>query len=442
MVQKKSWQIKVNIFWFRRDLRLEDNTGLNMAISSGLPVIAIFIFDINITDDLSPDDPRIGFIYGRLSIIDRELRAAGSSLGVFTGEPVKVIQALSARLEINSVYANKDYEPYARQRDNDVESVLKKLNINFFRYKDQVIFEESEIRKSDNQPYSVFTPYKNRWIQKINYGLPLKTGTKPDFNGLLLRHDFSFPSLDKIGFKSPGIAVRPFDVTVIHEYDKYRDFPSADRTTYLSPHLRFGTVSIRQIVNQAFRENPVFLGELIWREFFMQILYHFPDVVSENFKKSYNNIQWRNNEKEFIRWCDGQTGYPMVDAGMRQLNETGYMHGRVRMITAGFLVRHLLIDWRWGEAYFARKLLDYELSSNNGNWQWVAGTGCDAVPYFRIFNPETQRKKFDPHYLYVKKWVTDFGKHGYPEKIVDHQFAHQRAISAYKEATSIRFKNP
>ena len=433
--------MKVNIFWFRRDLRTEDNTGLNKALSSGLPVISIFIFDKNITDDLSHDDPRIGFIYERLLIIDRELREAGSSLGVFTGEPVKVFEDFSAQFDINAVYANKDYEPYARQRDNYVDLLLKKTNIIFYLYKDQVIFEENELLNADNKPYIVFTPYRNRWIQKIKEVSALRTSLKPVFNGRFLKHSYSFPSISDLGFKSSGIVVRPFDLSVIAEYDKYRDFPPADRTTYLSPHLRFGTVSIRRIVKKALEENLVFLGELIWREFFMQILYHFPEVVTGNFKTAYNGIHWRNNEREFLRWCDGETGYPLVDAGMRQLNRTGYMHGRVRMITAGFLVKHLLIDWRWGEAYFARKLLDYEMSSNNGNWQWVAGTGCDAAPYFRIFNPETQRQKFDPQYLYVKKWVEDFENTGYPEKIVDHRFAHQRAISVYKEATKVRYRN-
>jgi len=249
------------------------------------------------------------------------------------------------------------------------------------------------------------------------------------------------PSLQDIGFRKSRIKVRPYDFTVIKEYEKYRNLPSADRTSYLSPHLRFGTVSIRHIARIASEENPVFLNELVWREFFMQILFHFPHVVTDNFRPAYDFINWRNDEKEFERWCSGETGYPMVDAGMRQLNETGFMHNRVRMITAGFLCKHLLVDWRRGEAYFAQKLLDYELSSNNGNWQWAAGTGCDAAPYFRIFNPETQQKKFDPHMEYIRKWIPEFNKPSYPKKIVDHDFARLRAIETYKAGLKRKYRN-
>jgi len=423
----------INIFWFRRDLRLEDNNGLNNALSSGLPVMLIFIFDANIIDELRPDDPRVNFIYDTLASVNKKLQPSGSSINILKGDPFKIWERLIASYEINTVYANKDYEPYAAERDNKIGSLLRKHRIGFMRFKDQVIFEENEILKSDNKPYTVFTPYKNRWLHMFRENLQLITAGKATDRSSFYPSDFKFPPIEELGFRKSSIKVKPYDLSVIPEYHKYRDIPASDRTSYLSPHLRFGTVSIRKLAKTAFYENLTFLNELIWREFFMQILYHYPHVVTDNFKPVYDNIQWRNDEKEFERWCRGETGYSIVDAGMHQLDRTGYMHNRVRMITAGFLCKHLLIDWRWGEAYFAEKLLDYELSSNNGNWQWAAGTGCDAAPYFRIFNPGTQQKKFDPEMEYIRKWVEDLDKTGYPTEIVDHDFARQRAIETYKE---------
>lgn len=426
--------MKINIFWFRRDLRLEDNTGLNSALASGLPVLPVFIFDTNITGELPKGDSRISFIYERLKDINSEIQKSGGSILIKKGDPLKIWKELLAQFEINEVYLNKDYEPYAIERDNAVEALLKKKNILLQRFKDHVIFEEKEIIKSDGTPYTVFTPYKNKWIPKsagadLSYLPSLKNNNYCN-NFFSVRYEF--PGLDNLGFTPGSLKVRPFDLTVIKEYEKYRDLPYEDRTSYLSPHLRFGTISIRKIVRQAAKESVVFLNELIWREFFLQILNNYPDVVTENFKRKYDNIQWRNNEGEFERWCNGETGYPIVDAGMRQLNETGYMHNRVRMITAGFLCKHLLIDWRWGEAYFAGKLLDYELSSNNGNWQWAAGTGCDAAPYFRIFNPHSQQIRFDPEEKYIHRWVKDFDKPSYPKPMTEHDFARNRAISVYK----------
>ena len=424
--------MKINIFWFRRDLRLEDNTALNKALTSGLPVLPVFIFDTEITDDLPANDPRISFIYDNLLPINDSLKKNGSSLLILKGSPEKKWKELVSKFDINAVFINKDYEPYANERDNKVEVLLGKNRIGFYRFKDHVIFEETEIVKSDGKPYTIFTPYKNRWLQKFKEnGMPFQ-GDNRLLPGIFLNCLFPLPSLESFGFTDSLIKVRPFDLSVIPGYQKYRDIPGADMTSYLSPHLRFGTVSIREIVKRAYEESNTFLNELIWREFFMQILFHFPYVDTGNFKGLYDYVTWRNDEKEFERWCKGETGYPIVDAGMRQLNLTGYMHNRVRMITAGFLCKHLLTDWRWGEAYFAQKLLDYELSSNNGNWQWAAGTGCDAAPYFRIFNPETQRKRFDPENVYIRKWVEDFGKPQYPDKIVDHDFARQRAITIYK----------
>ena len=424
--------MKVNIFWFRRDLRIEDNRALGEALNSGLPVLPVFIFDTNITDDLPSDDPRISFIYETLSSLNSELNKKSSSVCIMKGDPEEEWKELIVSYDINAVYFNKDYEPYALCRDNSVETLLIKLGIPVFKFKDQVIFEEGEILKPDNKPYTIFTPYKNKWLKEFHDPASMKGSYKENYRDNFFKIILPFPSLEEIGFKKSSIKVREYDLSVIPDYGKYRDLPAEDRTSYLSSHLRFGTVSIRSVIRMAARENPVFLSELIWREFFMQILYHFPYVVTGNFRHMYDDIPWRNNDREFEKWCRGETGYPIVDAGMRQLNETGYMHNRVRMITAGFLCKHLLVDWRWGEAYFAEKLLDYELSSNNGNWQWAAGTGCDAAPYFRVFNPDAQQKKFDPKKEYIRRWVPEFDKTGYAEKIVDHNFARQRAIDTYK----------
>jgi deoxyribodipyrimidine photo-lyase len=424
----------ISIFWFRRDLRLDDNSGLTAALGSGNPVLPIFIFDTNIIDELPADDPRIGFIHKSLSSINDELKKSGSSLLVMKGDPVTVWKELIKVYDVDSVFINKDYEPYAINRDNAIEKILKSKNIPLFRFKDQVIFEEGEVLKPDKEPYIVFTPFRNRWLQKFRETFHGQSLNNYKIAGNFYKVSLHFTSIKEIGLKKSNVKVRDFDLSVIPEYEKHRDRPDEDRTSYLSPHLRFGTISIRKLVSIAFRENAAFLNELIWREFFMQILYNFPHVVTGNFRPAYNDIQWLNSEKDFDRWCNGETGYPIVDAGIRQLNESGYMHNRVRMITAGFLCKHLLIDWRWGEAYFAGKLLDYELSSNNGNWQWAAGTGCDAAPYFRIFNPETQQKKFDPRKEYIKRWVKDYGKPGYPSKIVEHDLARRRAIDAYKNS--------
>jgi deoxyribodipyrimidine photo-lyase len=432
--------MKINVFWFRRDLRLEDNTGLNKALDSGLPVLPIFIFDDEIIGELPADDARISFIYGRLSRIDKELQKKGSSLYVLKGKPVDVFKKLIVSFDVNSVFINKDYEPYAIMRDKAVSGLVTKKQISMLSFKDQVIFEENDVLKPDKKPYTIFTPYSKKWLSEFRE-LPLwNNKQRHPGSENFYKASFRFPSLEETGFKKSTVMVRPYDITIIREYDKFRDLPAEDATTHLSPHLRFGTVSIRSLVEIAMKENALFLRELIWREFFMQILFHFPNVVTENFRPVYDDIQWRNNENEFEKWCRGETGYPIVDAGMRQLNETGFMHNRVRMITAGFLCKDLLIDWRWGEAYFAEKLLDYELSSNNGNWQWAAGTGCDAASYFRVFNPEFQQKKFDPKKEYIRRWVKDFEKSGYPEKMVDHNFAYHRVIDAYKNGFKMNLK--
>jgi deoxyribodipyrimidine photo-lyase len=423
----------VNVFWFRRDLRIDDNIGLNAALQSGYPVLPLFIFDTNITEELHADDARVTFIYQVLCSLNESLGEKGSSILVAKGEPAEVWHELLEVFQINAVFINKDYEPYAIQRDSNIEEILKRRNVQLNRFKDQVIFEERDIVKENNEPYTVFTPYKNRWLKLFELLQNNSGGVKGNSvkrNFLCCR--YHFPSIEEIGFRKSNIGVRPYDLTTLELYDRYRDIPSEDKTSYLSPHLRFGTVSIRTIIAIARQKNQVFLGELIWREFFMQILYNYPHVVTGSFKPKYDNIEWRNDKGEFERWCCGETGYPLVDAGMRQLNETGYMHNRVRMVTASFLVKHLLIDWRWGEAYFAGKLLDYELSSNNGNWQWAAGTGCDAAPYFRVFNPEIQLRKFDNKLEYVKRWVSDLTTSHYPLPMVEHSFARDRAIKAYR----------
>jgi len=422
----------INIFWFRRDLRLDNNTALIEALKCGIPVLPVFIFDDNIFEEFPRDDARVSFIHETLTSIHKELKHRGSSLNIIKGDPQIIWQELITSFDINSVFINKDYEPYALQRDSIIENLLLKNNISFKKYKDQVIFEEKEILKSDNTPYTVFTPYKNKWLQKLSENLPLKDTDPPGLGKNFYKCNFEFPSIEEIGFQRSTLKVRPYNLYAISEYEKYRDLPYADKTSYLSPHLRFGTISIRSLVTLALKTNQIFLSELSWRELVMQILFNYPKVVTENFRSKYDGINWINREDEFERWCSGKTGYPLVDAGMRQLNATGYMHNRVRMVTAGFLCKHLLIDWRWGEAYFAEKLLDYELSSNNGNWQWAAGTGCDAAPYFRIFSPDSQQKRFDPKKEYIRKWVPEFEKPSYPKPIVDHDFARKRAIEIYK----------
>ena len=420
-----------NIFWFRRDLRLKDNVGLFHALSQKDKLIPLFIFDKNIIDHLPKDDSRISFIYNQLRKINDELQSYGSSLLVLKGDPKSVFEKLISKYNINTVFSNEDYEPYALDRDRKVTEYLKHQNIFHKQYKDQVVFSPLEILKDDGNPYTVYTPYKNKWLSRFREN-PISI--HDEMNAMNFHnHSFDFPTIEKLGFEFSKIQVRDYTLKILDSYKENRDIPYNDQTSYLSVHLRFGTVSVREIINQL-KGNEVFLSELIWREFFMQILYNFPHVVNNSFKSKYDKIEWRNNKEEFKKWCEGKTGYPIVDAGMRQLNQTGYMHNRVRMIVAGFLCKHLLIDWRWGEKYFAKKLLDYELSSNNGNWQWAAGTGCDAAPYFRIFNPFTQQKKFDKEFRYVKRWIDDFNEDDYLEYIVDHKEARERALICYKSA--------
>ncbi|MCA0932777.1 DNA photolyase family protein [Lutimonas saemankumensis] len=419
--------MKTAVFWFRRDLRIDDNIGFFSALEENEQVLPVFIFDELITRELETDDPRITFIYDSLRNINQEFSQYGSSLKILKGDPLGAWKELLREYDISTLYYNKDYEPYARERDQEIELLLKQASVECRSFKDQVIFEEDEVVKGDMKPYQVFTPYKNKWLSLYQKGGPFKKANLER----LIRQKIPFPEIEELQFKRSGIVVQPFDLSKAKKYEEDRDYPFKDGGTRLGPHLRFGTISIRRLVEKIEKKSDVLLSELIWREFFMQILYHYPKVVHENFKSRYNGIIWRNNQEDFEKWCNGMTGYPMVDAGMRELNTTGYMHNRTRMITAGFLCKHLLIDWRWGEAYFASKLLDYELSSNNGNWQWAAGTGCDAAPYFRIFNPSSQLKKFDNDLLYVRKWIPEYETFDYPSPMVEHKMARERALKVY-----------
>lgn len=420
-----------NYVWLRRDLRIEDNTALHNALEHYNNVLIIFIFDESILEELPEDDARVNFIYDRLEEINRQLNKYNSSLICYKGKPKNIWKGILNEQKINGLHFNRDYEPYATERDEEIINLFEKYKINTHTYKDQVIFEKDEVLKNDGLPYTVYTPYKNKWLYQFKT-IVSKPLTDTKFNHLN-NEIYSLPTKKELGIKQSSIKVKPFSLDQLDNYSKTRDFPSTDGTSYLSPHLRFGTISPRQVISMLKDEDDIFLSELIWREFFMQILAHFPRVQSNNFKTKYDSVIWRNDKGDFDKWCRGKTGYPIVDAGMRQLNETGYMHNRVRMITAGFLCKHLLIDWKWGEAYFAMKLLDYDLSANNGNWQWSAGTGCDSAPYFRIFNPTEQIKKFDKGLKYIRTWVKDFDDLTYPQPMVEHKFARERCLKVYKE---------
>ena len=433
---------KISIFWFRRDLRLDDNVGFLEALKGDYPVLPIFIFDEEILSKLPEDDARVTFIHDTLQTMRNELQKKhNSSLAMYYGKPMDILKNLTKEYVVMSLYTNRDYEPYAKERDEKVSEFLNENTIEFKTFKDQVIFEKSEIVKGDGDPYVVYTPYKNKWQEQFDVDQDLKIHyTSQYLSNLISNSRLPNLSLNDIGFKKSDIEIPDYDVTptLIDNYEDTRNFPAKENgTSHLGPHLRFGTVSVRKMMKKAIAENnKVFWSELIWREFFMTILYHFPHTVDNAFRAKYDRIEWRNNEAEFEKWKKGETGYLLVDAGMRQLNATGYMHNRVRMLVASFLCKHLLIDWRWGETYFAEKLLDYEMSSNVGNWQWAAGSGVDAAPYFRIFNPMTQVDKFDKDKKYIKTWISEYGTDDYPEKMVDHKMARERCLETYKDAVS------
>ena len=427
---------KISIFWFRRDLRLKDNHGLYQALESEKKVLPIFIFDEDILDLLeNKSDKRVDFIVQTLQTLNSFLKSKNKGIKIFKGKPLEIYKKLTENYEIEAVYSNEDYEPYAIKRDQEIADFLASKNIAFHSFKDQVIFHKDEIVKADKKPYTVYTPYSKLWLnefQKVDLqGFP----SEKKLDNLL---DIPFEELkiEDIGFQKTNLAfeIPEADLHIIKTYEETRNFPAVKGTTQLGVHLRFGTISVRKLAKIAKENNLTFLKELIWREFFMQILYHFPKVVNHSFKSKYDAIPWENNPEFLEKWKAGKTGFPIVDAGMRELNATGFMHNRVRMITASFLIKHLLTDWRIGEAYFAEKLMDYDLSANNGNWQWCASSGCDAAPYFRIFNPDEQQKKFDPDFKYIKKWIPEFGTKYYPKPIVEHKKAREKVLKVYKEA--------
>ena len=427
-------QNEITIFWFRRDLRLTDNHGLYRALDISKNVLPIFIFDIEILSQLeNKEDKRVDFIFQTLLTINQYLEKKGKSIKIFHGKPLEIFKKLANDYLIENVFCNEDYEPSGIKRDGEIESFLTQKNIVFKQFKDQVHFHKDEILKSDGNPYSIYTPYSKQWLLKYR---EQKVENYPSEKHLqnLINVEKQNVTLEQIGFKKTNYEFESpkLEASILKTYHETRDFPTT-KTSEMSVHLRFGTISVRKLTFEAEKLNETYLKELIWREFFMQILYHFPKVINESFKRKYDNISWLYDEKNLKNWQEGKTGYPIVDAGMRQLNESGFMHNRVRMVCASFFTKHLLMDWRIGEAYFAEKLLDYDLSANNGNWQWSAGTGCDSAPYFRVFNPEEQQKKFDPDFKYIKKWVKEFGKKDYPKPIVEHKFARLRALETYKK---------
>lgn len=436
-----------NVFWFRRDLRLSDNAGLYHALKNGVSVRPVFIFDTEILDKLDDkSDARVTFIYDTINELKTELEGVGSSLDVYYGDPVDVFKGIATDSGLSTVYTNRDYERYAISRDNKVASILASSGKQFLSFKDQIIFEKGEILKSDGTPYVVFTPYKRKWLERLESrrekegsGLSYYFKSYPNekyFQNLLSFEGRKVVTLPEMGFEKSDMDFPSQTVTqsIIKKYDEQRNYPAIEGTSKLGVHFRFGTISIREKARKAQSLNDTYLSELVWRDFYSMILQHFPRVEDQSFREKYEAIEWRNNEKEFEAWCNGQTGYPIVDAGMRELNNTGHMHNRVRMVVASFLTKHLLIDWRWGERYFAEKLLDFDLASNSGGWQWAAGCGTDAAPYFRIFNPYTQADKFDKKRQYIKKWVPEEGSDSYVGPIVDHKEARERCLTTYKRA--------
>lgn len=453
----KASETPVTIHWFRRDLRLEDQRGFSEALK-GFPgaaaetrILPLFIFDASILNRLEDkDDARVSFIHQTLEEMKAKLAESQSDVLCLYGDSMDVwrklvahdpttLGPLAGKIRINAVTVSEDYEPSAIRRDATVKKLVEAAGIRFQSVKDQVVFSQNEVTKDDGKPYTVFTPYSRKWKAKLEATPKDQSPLAPQKCGIhfskLLPFKSAIPSLESMGFTKntsldfPSLRV---ETSILTKYAELRNTPALRGTSRLGLHLRFGTVSPRRLVQRAIElKAETWLNELIWREFFMQILWHFPHVVEGGFRPEYDRIAWRNNEKEFELWCRGETGYPIVDAGMRELNATGFMHNRVRMIAASFLIKHLLVDWRWGEAYFARKLLDFDLSANNGNWQWVAGSGCDAAPYFRVFNPELQAKKFDPKSIYIKEWVPGFGTALASPPIVDHAEARARVLRAY-----------
>lgn len=428
---------EISVCWFRRDLRLEDHAALYHALKGRYPVVPLFIFDQNILSRLSnKQDARLTFIHQTLETLNAKLNDLGSTFEFKYGTPEQAWAEILKAYDVKAVYVNHDYEPYARERDDALAEYLRSENIIFNTYKDQVIFEKNEITKADLKPYTVFTPYFRQWHQNLNPFYLKAYPVAKYLDNLLAQPSKKIMSLSDMGFEK---STRPFPSkdfsSKLQGYEDKRDFPAQDETTNIGVHLRFGTISIRAAAREAMAQKAEkWLSELAWRDFYMMILWHFPNTVNQSFKPAYDNIVWRNNETEFEAWCKGETGYPLVDAGMKQLNETGYMHNRVRMLVASFLTKHLLIDWRWGEAYFAEKLLDYDQASNIGGWQWACGCGNDAAPYFRVFSPDLQAKKFDPQNEYILRWAPGYKNQKHVQPIVEHAFARERVLKVFKDA--------
>jgi len=427
---------KVSICWLRRDLRLEDQAALYKACKAKYPVVLYFIFDTNILDELSDRaDPRVTFIYQQLQQLNTQLLPFDSSVRVTFGTPETCWPELLQEFDVQAVYTNHDYEPYAAERDSALAEYLSSESIPFYTFKDQVIFEKKEITKADGLPYTVFTPYFRQWKNKLN-DFFLKAYPSIKYLDNTYKNQWPIIQLEEIGFQTSTMEFPGTDFSgKLAAYEEKRDYPAADATSHLGLHLRFGTVSIRTAAKEAIDQKAEkWLSELAWRDFYMMIMWHFPQTVTQSFKPAYDRIKWINDPNDFQAWKEGRTGYPIVDAGMRQLAQTGYMHNRVRMITASFLTKHLLIDWRWGEAWFAEKLLDYELASNVGGWQWACGCGNDAAPYFRVFSPELQTKKFDPDHAYINYWVPEYQQKKHVQPIVEHAFARERILRVFKAA--------
>jgi deoxyribodipyrimidine photo-lyase len=426
------------LFWHRRDLRIDDNKGLFDALKQNEIVHPIFIFDKSILDKLPNNDQRILFIYQEIESLKKSYQNLGSDLWVYYGEPSEIIPKIAQELNCSSVYFNNDYEPYALQRDQEIQVSLNKIKIEFIGKKDHVIFEKNEVLKDDGKPYTIFTPYSRKWKANLKEE-DLREYSIEKYSGNLVQKQQgeALITLEEMGFESKVLHDFPDRIAkneILKNYHLSRNFPAVKGTSKLSLHLRFGTISIRKLALIAHEQNETYLNELIWRDFYQMIIFHFPKSAENSFKAQYDKIIWEKNEVHFDSWCTGKTGYPIVDAGMRELNATGFMHNRVRMVVASFLTKHLLLDWRLGAAYFAEKLLDFELASNTGGWQWAAGCGCDAAPYFRVFNPQAQQEKFDKSFEYIKKWVPEYGTSSYPEPVIEHKFARERILQRFKSA--------
>ncbi|WP_188406261.1 cryptochrome/photolyase family protein [Psychroflexus salis] len=431
-------QEKVNVFWYRRDLRLHDNVGLFHALQEDEATLPVFIFDKYILDELPEDDARVSFIFSEIQKMRNELQEKyGSSIATYYGYPEEVFKEITQDFDVKAVFTNRDYEPYAYQRDANIKAYLAEKGIEFHDFKDQVIFEKNEVEKNEGGMYLVFTPYMKQWKKEFKKISADTFNSENRLHNTLQNSRLPNLSLGDMGFTKSSIEVPDYHLEddFLENYEETRNIPSINGTSRLSTHLRFGTVGYREVVQKAASaKNETFLNELIWREFYKAILHHFPETQNRAFKPIYDDIKWRNDEAEFEKWKTGTTGYPIVDAGMRQLDKTGWMHNRIRMVVGSFLCKHLLIDWRWGEAYFAKKLLDYEMASNIGGWQWVAGTGVDAAPYFRVFNPYSQTDKFDKDKKYIKKWIPEYGTNTYQEPMVEHKMARERCLETYKAA--------